>query len=342
MTESLEFPTTAGRLAAWLNGEVIGDDQTPINRFSSIEAPMARSLCFLADRKYLNHLKSVTDSVVLTSKEFSSEAASTTLVVVDEPKVAFHRVLSALKSKPKWQGISPLASIHPSAQIAPGASIGPYAVVGAKTVVGAGTTLFPFAYLGEEVSVGEQCRIHPQVVVLDRVAIGNRVVIFPGAIIGSEGFGIVDTAEGMSQMPQIGTVVIEDGVRIGAHCTIDRGALGETRIGKNAQLDDQVHVGHNCQIGANTILCAQVGLSGSVKLGQKVILAGQVGIADGIEIGDKARVGAQSGVGINIPAGETYFSSPAFPIKEAMRSIRYFRKLPELWERLKRLEKGNA
>jgi UDP-3-O-[3-hydroxymyristoyl] glucosamine N-acyltransferase len=176
---------------------------------------------------------------------------------------------------------------------------------------------------------------------MDRVRLADRVRVFTGTVIGSEGFGIFDAPDGSGrrdEMPQIGSVVIEADVRIGANCTIDRGTLGETRVGRGCKIDDQVHIGHNCVIGANSILCAQVGLGGSVTLEENVILAGQVGIGHGVHIGKNARMGGQAGSTTNVRGDETYFATPAVPIRDFARIFKNWRRLPEIWARLKAIE----
>jgi UDP-3-O-[3-hydroxymyristoyl] glucosamine N-acyltransferase len=209
-------------------------------------------------------------------------------------------------------------------------------------MIGAGTVLYPYVFVGSQVEVGQNCMIYPNVSLLEKVKIGNRVKIFPGAVLGADGFGLMtrETAgEGsVSEMPQIGNVVIEDDVRIGANSTIDRGTLGETRIGKGSKLDDQVHIGHNSKIGKNCILCGQVGLSGSVVVEDNVVMGGQVGVSDHMKIGKGARIGGQAGVGTDLEGGEEYFGSPALPMKLSLRILRQFKRLPELVERIRALE----
>jgi len=342
----LEFPTTAGKIAAHFNATLLGDPNTPVEGLNSVQNASRGNLCFLSDKKSTQFLELLgIGAVVLTKKEFVRDDLSLTYILVDEPKVAFAQVAKSFMPTTQWKGISDKADIHPRAQVDPLAHIGPFAVVCDGAKVGPHTVVHPHAYVGQGVQVGAQCEIYPQVVLLVHVVIGDRVRVLPGSVLGSDGFGLIEGAQGHLEMPQVGTVFIEDDVRIGAHCTIDRGTLGETRIGKGSKLDDQVHVGHNCIIGKNSILCAQVGLAGSSILEEGVVLAGQVGVGDHITIGKGARVGGQTGVTANLKGGETYFSTPAMPLRQALRSHVYFRELPALAERIKVIEKeihGNA
>lgn len=336
----LEFPTTAVRLAAHLNATLLGDPEALIERVSSVQNSERGAMCYVADKKAQSFLKSLTAGVVvLTKKEWVKEDLPVTYVLVSEPKAAFAELAKAFAPINQWNGISEKAVIHPKAQVSPLAHIGPFSIVCEGAKIGPHTVVYPNVYIGPGVEVGEFCEVHPQVVLLAKVTLGNRVRVLAGSVLGSEGFGLIEGSSGHREMPQVGAVVIEDDVRIGAKCTIDRGTLGETRVGRGSKLDDQVHVGHNCVIGNNVILCAQVGLAGSSVLEDGVVLAGQVGVGDHIRIGQGARVGGQTGVTRNLPGGDTYFSTPAVPLRQALRTHVLVRDLPDLVERIKQLEK---
>lgn len=265
-----------------------------------------------------------------------------TYLVVPDPQTAFASIARQFDRPAVWEGISPQAAIHPSAVLASGVSVGPFAVIGEGCRVGAGSHIFSGAALGAFVEIGEGCQIHPQVTLHDRTQIGNRVKILAGSVIGSDGFGLLakDNTGAHGEMPQLGNVVIEDDVRVGAKCTIDRGTLGETRVGRGTKIDDQVHIGHNCQIGSNCVLCAQVGIAGSTVLEDDVVVAGQVGIGHDVRIGKGAVIGAKSATSVNLDAGENYFGIPAIPLRESLRVVRAWRKLPDLLTRMKRVEKA--
>jgi UDP-3-O-[3-hydroxymyristoyl] glucosamine N-acyltransferase len=337
----LTLPTTAAKLAQFYNAELVGDGDRPVCALSPLESAGAGSLTFLADKKLGPKLGSLSGAVLLTRRDIADLINNNlTFILVDDPQMAFAKVARTLVAKPCSQGVSLNASIDPTAILNEGVSVGPNAVIGRNVRIGAGTFIGALAYLGNEVTIGEQCEIFPNVTLLDRTRIGNRVRILPGSVIGSDGFGILPRDGAYLEMPQIGNVIIEDDVRIGALCSIDRGTLGSTRIGAGSKLDDHIHIGHNCQVGEKALLCAQVGLGGSTTLKERVTLAGQVGIADHVVLGKGVMMGAQSGTSVDIPEGEAFFGSPAIPMKEALRLIRQQRNLPEMAKRLRALEKA--
>lgn len=336
--QEFTFPTTAGELARRLGGKLVGDENAHVEKLSPLSAADRGSLSFLSSAKHADGLGNVRDAVVFTREGLERTDLPVTFILVSDPQLAFAKVAGQFKARSPWQGISPQAAIHPEASLAENVTVGPFAVVSRGARVGRGSVVFAHAYVGAEASVGENCEIHPFAMIGDRVVLGDRVKIFSATVLGSDGFGFF-SADGLHrEMPQVGTVIIEDDVRIGAHCTVDRGTIGETRVGKGSKLDDHVHVGHNCRIGKNVILCGQVGLSGSVVLEDDVIMGGQVGVAHAVTIGKGAKLGGQTGVGTNLAAGESYAGSPAITLKEHHRILRYFRRLPALWDRVKRLE----
>ncbi|MEZ4750740.1 MAG: UDP-3-O-(3-hydroxymyristoyl)glucosamine N-acyltransferase [Bdellovibrionota bacterium] len=235
-------------------------------------------------------------------------------------------------------GVDPLAKVDDSAQLGANVSVGAFSYVGKRVRIGAGTRILTHCYLGDDVEIGENCIVFPRVVLNPKVVIGNRVHIFSGTVIGSDGFGFLPTETGLRAVPQIGTVEVEDDVRIGANCTIDRATLGATRIGRGTKIDNLVHVGHNCQIGAHCILCAGTGLAGSVVLEDQVVLGGQVGLGDHVRVGKGAQIGSQGGTTTNLKGNQTYWGTPAIPVKESLSTFRLMKKLPEIWRRLARLE----
>lgn len=280
-------------------------------------------------------------SAIASGETASQSSATNTYLVVADPKRAFVQIATTLFKKKPLRGISPLAQVSEDASISEDCYIGPFAVIEGNAKIGKGTVVHPFAFVGGNVVVGDNCVLHPHVVLLESVVMGNRVKVFPGAVLGSEGFGLLQETggDGLTEIPQIGKVVVEDDVRIGAKCTVDRATLGETRICRGAKLDDQVHVGHNTVVGPHSILCAQSGLSGSVTLGKGVVLGGQAGVADHVSVGDGARMGGQTGTGVDLEGGQDYFLSPAMPLMKALKVNRTFKNLPELDKRLREVEK---
>ncbi len=340
--DELQFPTTAGLLAQSFGAQVLGDSEAEIHGLSSIASTKTGSLSFFSDAKYAAHLGRLKGGVLLTSRDLARPELPLTYILVADPRRTFAEIANRFRLRPAWTGISPQASVHPSAVLEPGVMVGPFALIGEGTRIGCGTIVYPYAYIGSNVILGESCEVHPHAILLDRITLGNRVKVLSGAVIGSDGFGFIPGTNGYSEMPQIGTVIIEDDVRIGAKSTVDRATLGETRIGRGTKLDNQVHVGHNCIIGKNVILCAQVGLGGSAVIEDDTILGGQAGVGHGVKIGRGARMGGQSGTSTNLKGGETYFLTPALRMVDTVKVVRYLRKLPLIWQRLARAEEQLA
>lgn len=339
---NLTLPVSANALGSWLRAEVLGDPDRIIERLSAIDQVQPGSLCYLTSSKFEKLLAQMQKAVVLVGPEIAINEDSNTFLRVADPKRAFVQLATHLFKKQPLKGISPLAQVSPEAIVPEDSYVGPFAVIEGQAKIGHRTMIHPFAFIGGNVEVGDDCTIHPHVVLLESVVMGNRVKVFPGAVLGSEGFGLLqgDGSDGsLTEIPQVGRVVIEDDVRIGAKTTIDRAMLGETRICRGAKLDDQVHVGHNTVVGPNSILCAQSGLSGSVTLGKGVVLGGQAGVADHVTVGDGARMGGQTGTGVDLEGGKDYFLSPAMPLMKALKVNRTFQNLPEIDKRLRQLEK---
>jgi len=257
------------------------------------------------------------------------------------PKVIFARAAEwLLPPAPIAKGIHPTAVIAPSAQLAPGVGVGPYAVIEEDVRIGAGTEIGAFCFLGRAVRIGEGCRLYPRVTLYAGAHLANRVILHSGAVIGSDGFGYVAENGKRRKFPQVGEVEIHDDVEIGANATIDRGSLDRTEIGAGTKLDNLVHVAHNVSIGENTVIAAQTGISGSSAIGKNVAVGGQVGIADHCEIEDDAVVGAQAGIpsGKIVRSGQIVWGTPARPLDKFKKQFAWFSRLPELAERVKRLE----
>ena len=255
------------------------------------------------------------------------------------PYLAYARV-AALFAPPvrRWPGISDLAYLGREVSLGQEVSIAPLVFIGDGVHLGARVTIMPGCVIGDEVRIGADTLVYPNVTIRERCTVGARCIMHSGTVIGSDGFGFVPAAEGHVKIPQLGTVVIEDDVEIGANCTIDRGALGATRVGRGVKMDNLVHLAHNVEVGEHSFLVAQVGVSGSAKLGKRVALAGQVGVGGHIELGDGVQVGAQSGVNHSIPASQTVVGSPARPHREMLHIFGHLPKLPDIYRRLKQVE----
>jgi len=257
------------------------------------------------------------------------------------PRKALAEVLKHWEVLPHLpEGVHPDAWVHPTARIAAGVRVGPGVWIGPEAEIGEGTWIFPHVYVGDGVRIGRDCRIYPHVTLYPGTILGDRVILHAGCVIGADGFGYVLEETPPKKIPQIGRVVIEDDVEIGANTTVDRATLGETRIRRGVKIDNLVQIAHNVEVGEHTVIAAQTGIAGSSRVGRRVILAGQVGIVDHVTVGDGAIITAATGVSKNVPPGEVVSSGlHALPHREHLRLQALYRKLPEIWARLKALEK---
>jgi len=268
------------------------------------------------------------------------EANGTAYIRVDNPQLAFSRLLGVFHPEHRPDpGVHPTAIIGRGTRIGDGASIGPYVTIGEDTVVGSRTQVSPHTHIDDDVVIGQDCRIGPGCTILHDTEIGDRVRIYTGVRLGVDGFGYTPGGAGLTRIPQVGRCIIRDDVEIGANCTVDRGALGDTVIGQGTKIDNLVHVAHNVTIGKNCIIVAQVGVAGSVELGAGTHIGGQAGVSGHLSIGPGARIAGQAGVIGDIPAGATYSGYPARPHRESLRASALTLRLPELFRRLVRLER---
>jgi UDP-3-O-[3-hydroxymyristoyl] glucosamine N-acyltransferase len=328
---------TLAELARLVGGQVRGDGALRISGVGTLDDAGPGELTWAIGPHHARKLANARASAALGP----SELAATTIpaILVKDVEQALATILGRFE-QPAWQpavGVHAAAVIDPSAQLAEGVAVGPYVVVGPRSTVGAGSILHAGVYVGAECRIGSACELWPHVFVGDRCEVGNRVVIWPNAVIGRDGFGF-NYREGRHQrIPQIGWVVLEDDVEIGACSCVDRAKCGVTRVGAGTKIDNLVQVAHNVQIGEGCILVGQVGLAGSVRLGRGVMLGGQVGVGDGLEVGDGTMVTAKSAVFSDLPARIIGEGRPAQPRMKALREQAAVRRLPELLEKIKDL-----
>ena len=337
-TRSNKQVFTLADLAAKVGAQLEGDGSIEISGAAPIEKAQAGDITFVANRKYIKHLDKTTASAVVL--DIATPYARTAVVRHNNPYLTFARIVDILypdipHTNP---GVHASSIIDRTASVVGSAIVGPLCHVGAGSTIGDGTQMISSVYIGRNVSVGKNCLFHPGVRILDDTVIGNNVIFQAGAVIGSDGFGYAESDTGLKKIKQIGWVEIGDDVEIGANTTVDRGALGPTKIGKGTKIDNLVQIAHNVELGQHCIIVAQVGIAGSAKLGNGVILAGQVGVIGHLEIGDGVQVGAQSGVKGDVPAGKTYFGSPAREIMEAKRIEASMSRLPDLLKRVRKIE----
>ena len=328
----------AADIAKHLGGEVIGDPGVVLTGFAPADTAKAGDLAFAENEAYLARAAQSAASAVLVSANLSSTAK--TLIRVPNARVAFAKVLPLFFPEPKFApGVHPTAVVATTATIDPSAHLGPLCVVGEGAVIGARCVLDSHVSVGAGCRLGEESRLFSHVTLYPGVVVGARVRIHAGVVIGADGFGYVFDQGRHLKVPQIGTVIIQDDVEIGANSTIDRGALGSTTIGKGTKIDNLVQVGHNVVLGEHNILCSFVGVSGSTKSGNYVTFAGQVGVAGHLKIGHQVTLGAQSGVMNDVPDGEKWLGSPAQPDKQTKRVMIAMQRLPELLRRVAELER---
>jgi UDP-3-O-[3-hydroxymyristoyl] glucosamine N-acyltransferase len=328
----------AQRLGLTLEGE--DRDITGVNTLADATAD---EVSFLANPKYIDQVASSRAGAIITDQDHVDQAPCPVLIST-QPYLDFARLVQVM-AKPlgRFSGQSDQAFIHPGATVHPSAEIAPFVYIGEGAEVGAGTRLFPHVHVGEDCHIGKGCTIYPRVTLMDGTRIGDKVILHAGVVLGSDGFGFAQAAQGLEKFPQIGRVVIEDNVEVGANSTIDRAALGETRIGRGTKIDNLVQIGHNVQVGENSIIVAQVGIAGSTTLGKGVVLAGQVGVAGHLTIGDGCRVAAKGGIHASIPPKTDLGGGmPSFEYKKYLRTVTTLPKLPEMSKRLRRLEKELA
>jgi UDP-3-O-[3-hydroxymyristoyl] glucosamine N-acyltransferase len=328
---------TLGELAALLGGELKGPADLAIWGINSIDQASPGEITFITQRRFARLAEQSRAAAFIVSGEYAGLPRP--LIIVDHPYLAYAKV-AALFAPPvrRQPGISDLACLGRDVGLGQEISIAPLVFIGDGAHLGDRVTIMPGCVIGDEVTIGADSLVYPNVTILERCTVGARCIIHSGTVIGSDGFGFVPGPAGHVKIPQMGVVVIEDDVEIGANCTIDRGALGATRVGRGVKIDNLVHLAHNVEVGEYSFLVAQVGVSGSTKLGKRVSLAGQVGLAGHIELGDGVQVGAQSGVNHSIASGQTVSGSPARPHREWLHLMGHLPKLPEIYQRLKHLE----
>ncbi len=335
---------SAGQIAEYLQGTVDGDAQVLVHDIAKIEEGRSGTLSFLANPVYTEHIYTTRASIVLVANDFRPirpVAKSLTLIRVQDPRAAFARLLQMHDAQQYVKfGYEQPSYISPKAVIGNDVYIGAFSYVADGAVIGDGVKVFPNCYVGEGVRIGDRSRLHPGVKVYSRTVIGADCIIHSNTVIGADGFGYTPTADGRQEkMAQIGNVVIEDQVEIGANSTIDRATLGSTVIRTGVKIDNLVQVGHNVEIGAHTLVASQAGIAGSSTIGQRGMIGGQVGVAGHLTVGDDVRVAAQTGIASHVAHKAVLQGSPALNNTLYKRSYIHFRDLPELARRVAALER---
>ncbi len=329
---------TLSEIAAKIGGEVIGDENFVVTGINSLEAAKKSEISF-AEEKFLKQAAASRAGALLVQRK--AEGLCENLIICAQPFQAAGLLMAEINAAAQEVAhiISKDAVIGSDVRLGENLHIGPGAVISDNSVIGDNCRIYANAYIGKNVILGSNCCIYPGVVIREDCKIGNRVMIHPNSVIGSDGFGFLQIAGRNVKIPQIGRVIIEDDVEIGALCTINRAALDETIIGRGTKIDDHVHLGHGVHIGNEVIMCAQVGLSGGVKIGNQVLLGPRVGSVDHITIGDRARLMAGTQAAQSLVGGQDYGGTPAIPVKQSLRQMMAATHLPKDRSRLAVLEK---
>lgn len=335
---------TATQVAAVLQGKIEGDENKVINDLAKIEEGKAGALCFLSNTKYESYLYSTEASIVIVSEDLVlKEKVKPTLIRVKDPYTAFATLLSTYEAMTKVvkSGISEKASVAETARVGENVYIGDFVVIDEHARIGDGAQIYPNTYVGQHAKVGKGSLLYANVNIYTRCTIGENCIIHSGTVVGSDGFGHAPQADGSFQkIPQLGNVIIEDNVELGANCTIDRATMGSTIIKEGAKLDNLIQVGHNAIIGEHTVIAAQAGISGTTKIGKSNMIGGQAGVVGHISTAAGVKIQAQSGVGKTVSEENKSISgTPADEYRNTLKSQVIFRKLPEMAQKIEALEK---
>jgi UDP-3-O-[3-hydroxymyristoyl] glucosamine N-acyltransferase len=328
----------AGKIGARLQGP-----DAEVSGIVGLDEAGPAEISFLSNPKYARLARETKASAIIARQPIPG--AGCAFLLTPDPYLAFALAVEQFHPPVRLAaGVSALASVHPTAVLGKEVHIGPFAVVAEGAVVGDRVTLYPGAYVGVGAVVGEDTVLHPRVTLYEGVRVGRRVLLHAGCVIGSDGFGFAPTPQGYRKIPQVGTVEIADDVEIGANTTIDRAALGVTRVGRGTKLDNLIQVGHNVEIGQDTVIAAQVGIAGSARIGDRVMIGGQSGLAGHLEVGDGVMLGAKTGVAVSLSANENraWSGVPAMPHRTWLKMVTLLPRLPELFRRVTRLEGGKS
>jgi UDP-3-O-[3-hydroxymyristoyl] glucosamine N-acyltransferase len=324
---------TAAQIAGILEGEVVGNPEAEVFKLSKIEEGTEGSLTFLANPKYTNYIYSTKATVTIVNSTFEPEQEiTTTLIKVEDAYKSFSKLLEYYNQvKLMKSGIEQPSVISDGVTYGSDLYLGSFCYIGKNVTIGNNVKIYPNSFIGDNVTIGDDCVFFAGVRIYSETVIGNRCTIHSGTIIGSDGFGFAPQEDGTyAKVPQIGNVIIEDDVEIGACTTVDRATLGSTIIRKGVKLDNHIQVAHNVEIGENTVIAAQTGIAGTTKIGKNCLIGGQVGFAGHLVIGDGVKIQAQSGIGKNLEAGEVVQGSPAFNYGDFAKSFVHFRNLPKI------------
>lgn len=335
----MEF--SALQIATVLNGTIEGNPEVKVNNFSKIEEGKPGTLTFLANPKYEHFIYHTEASIVLVNNDFTpTEPIKATLIKVANAYASLAILLNMVEqAKEKKAGIDSTAYISTSAIIKENCYIGNFAYISDNVKMGHNCKIYPNAYIGDNVTLGDNCIVYPHVTIYEDCIIGNNCILHAGCVIGSDGFGFAPEGESYKKIPQLGNVILEDNVEIGANTTIDRAVMDSTIIRKGVKLDNLVQIAHNVEVGENTVMAAQVGIAGSTKVGRHCMFGGQVGLSGHIHIADNVILGAQCGVISDVKEQTTLLGAPAINAKNFMRSSAIFNRLPDIYRQINQMQR---
>ena len=335
----MEF--TAKQIAAYIGGEIVGDENATVSTFAKIEEGVKGALSFLSNPKYASYIYDTQSSIVLVNNDFVPEKPiQATLIKTANAYESLAKLMALYESvKPKKKGINTMASIATSATIGENVYIGPFVYIGENAVIGNNTIIEANTSIGDNATVGRGCILYNNVTIYHDCKVGNRCILHAGSVVGSDGFGFAPGANGYEKIPQIGIAILEDDVEIGANTCIDRATMGATIIKRGVKLDNMVQVAHNVVIDEHTVMAAQCGVAGSTKVGNWCMVGGQTGISGHIKIGNQVKVGGHSGVTNSVQDGKAVMGFPAFEHTQFARASVIFKKLPEMYREMDSLKK---
>jgi UDP-3-O-[3-hydroxymyristoyl] glucosamine N-acyltransferase len=338
----MEF--TAAQIASFIKGRIIGDENAAIVGVSPIETAQNGQLSFVSQEKFADYISQSEASVIIVSEKFlKTNEANATLIVVEDAYLSFQVLMNLYQQmrEEKKSGIEQPSTVSDSATLEDDVYIGAFSYVSEKAKIGKSTQIYPHVFIGKNVKIGENCIIYSGARIYDYCIVGDNCIIHSNSVVGSDGFGFQPTSDGYQKIPQLGNVVLEDYVEIGANCTIDRGTIGSTIIGEGTKIDNLIQIAHNVKIGKNNVIAAQAGIAGSTVIGDWNQIGGQTGIVGHIKIGNQVRIQAQSGVNSNVEDGQTLYGSPAISAGDYRRNYVHFRNFTEIVKRISELEKNS-
>lgn len=337
----MEF--TASQIAGFINGKIIGDENAVINGVSPIERGEEGHMSFVAQDKFADYLNTSKCSVLIVSEKLlTKDSYNPTIIAVDDAYLSFQVLMNLYaEMQGRKSGIESNSQIHESVSLGQNIYVGAFSYISEKVKIGDDSQIYPQVFIGKNVKIGKNCKIYSGVRIYDYCVIGDNCVVHSNTVVGSDGFGFQPTRDGYNKIPQLGNVVIENDVEIGANCTIDRGTIGSTIIGKGSKIDNLIQIAHNVKIGQNNVIAAQAGIAGSTTIGDWNMIGGQVGIVGHINIGSQVKIQAQSGVNNSVNDGEILYGSPAISASDFRRNYVHFRNFNDIVKRINDLENNS-